>query len=138
MIRVVIDTNIFISGLVFGGLPRTVLQLSEEGAFTLVVVAPIQEEVKRILSEKFQWSEKEVAHALKKLWRTSRIVNPKVKLTICQDPDDDRVLECAVEAGADFVVSGDRHLLKLRKFHNIAIVTAREFVQGKVWKKLND
>jgi predicted nucleic acid-binding protein len=64
------------------------------------------------------------------LWRIGQKVSPEVRIDVVKDdPDDDRVLECAVEARADYIVSGDRHLLALESYEAIRIVSPRQFVQ---------
>lgn len=131
MNRVVADTNIYISALVFGGLSRIILQLAEEKAFVLFTSDAIQFEVEKVLKRKFEWSEEQVAKARRKISQLARFVNPKQAISACEDPDDDRILECALEAEADIIVSGDRHLLDMQQFRDIPIVSARRFLDLK-------
>jgi putative PIN family toxin of toxin-antitoxin system len=129
MLRCVIDTNIYVSGLQFPrGNPRSLLNRAEVGEFLAFTSAPIQAETERIMLEKFRWSREEVAFACGKLWRFCEAVQPRVKVKTCDDPDDDKVLECALEANADYIVSGDDDLLRLGFFKGTNIVRARAFL----------
>jgi putative PIN family toxin of toxin-antitoxin system len=130
VIRIVLDTNVIVSALVFGGVPRGVLELAEAGQCEFFYSAPIQSEVRRVLSEKFDWPSAMLNEVLPVLWRAGQLVVPRTTLqAVPDDPDDDRIIECAVEAQAQVIVSGDRHLLTLRKYKSIAIVTPRQFLE---------
>lgn len=128
--RVVVDTNVYISALVFGGIPRAVLELAEEQVFTLAVSWPIQREVERILREKFGWTDERAVATCQKIWKVSLVVTPSQGqvVTVCPDPDDNRILECALAARVNVIVSGDHHLLDLEEFERIPIVTPRQFL----------
>jgi len=130
VIRIVLDTNVIVSALVFGGVPRGVLELAEAGQCEFFYSEPIQSEVRRVLAEKFDWSEAMLREALSVLWSMGSIVAPRASIhAVVDDPDDDHILECAVEARAQFIVSGDRHLLALEKYRSVSIVTPRQFVE---------
>jgi putative PIN family toxin of toxin-antitoxin system len=136
--RIVVDTNVIVSALVFGGLPRKVLELAAEGAYAIYFSAPIQAEVERILEEKLGWSRKEIGVRCRLVWSWGTRVLPEVSLTvITDDPDDDRILECAVAAQAQAIISGDRHLLRLDSFQSIPIQTPRQFLDGKPWEAIS-
>jgi putative PIN family toxin of toxin-antitoxin system len=130
MTRVVLDTNVIVSALVFGGVPRIVLELTDAGRCELFYSDAIQIEVRRILAEKFDWSPTMLREVLPVIWGMGTLVVPRSTITaVHDDPDDDRILECAVEAKAHFLVSGDRHLLALETHNSIAIVTPRRFLE---------
>lgn len=130
MTRIVLDTNVIVSALVFGGVPRQVLEWAESGRFKLFYSEPIQVEVRRVLTEKFGWDESKIGHMLPVLWRMGELVMPQTKVhAVADDPDDDRILECALAAEANYIVSGDRHLLRLKRYESILIVSPREFVR---------
>ncbi len=130
MIRIVLDTNVIVSALVFGGVPRAVLEIAEAGQCELFYSEPIQNEVRRILAEKFAWPTVRLQEVLPVVWTMGELVVPIVPvLAVADDPDDDRILECAVAARASFIVSGDRHLLALRSYQSISIVTPRKFLE---------
>jgi len=130
VIRIVLDTNVIVSALVFGGVPRGVLELAEAGECQFFYSEPIQTEVRRVLSEKFEWPQAILREALPVLWSMGELVVPRMTLdAVPDDPDDNRILECAVEAQAQVVVSGDHHLLALQKYKSIRIVTPRQFIE---------
>ena len=133
--RIVVDTNVIVSALVFGGVPRQVLDLAGAGVCSFYFSASIQAEVERILREKFGWSSEEVHARTRPFWGFGTRVEPQVLLAvITDDPDDDRILECAVDAGADAIISGDRHLLRLGLFQSIPIQSPRHFLDSKAWE----
>ena len=128
--RVVLDTNVIVSALIFGGIPRGVLELVDAGQCDFFYSEPIQTEVRRVLSEKFDWSEAALEAALPVLWSMGQLVVPRIALdAVPADPDDNRILECAVEARAQVIVSGDRHLIALQRFRSIRIVSPRQFIE---------
>jgi putative PIN family toxin of toxin-antitoxin system len=130
MTRVVADTNILISAVMFGGLPGAFLDLAIVGAFTLVVSAVLLDELDEKLRVKFEVAPNDVTMIRAKLQGIAEIVTPDVVLVVIEeDPDDDRVLECAVTGRADCIVSGDRHLLKLGDYDGIATMTVRQFLE---------
>jgi putative PIN family toxin of toxin-antitoxin system len=129
--RVVADTNVFISGLLFGGLPKSFLDLAFLGGFQLVTSDVLLDELEEKLLGKFRMSEPRVRQARQAFARHSTIVTPQIRLAVVHDdPDDDRVLECAIAGEAEFIVTGDRHLLRISTFHEIEIVTVREFMDS--------
>jgi putative PIN family toxin of toxin-antitoxin system len=131
MTRVVLDTNVYISALMFGGLPGSLLDLAFLRSFTLIISPALLDELHEKLQEKFGVSEQDVAIVRARLERLAQVVEPTEALTvIIDDPDDNRVLECAAKGNADIIVSGDRHLLKLASYDGISIVTVRQFMES--------
>jgi putative PIN family toxin of toxin-antitoxin system len=129
--RVVADTNVLISAFLFGGLPRAFLNLGLGGAFSLVTSGPLLDELDEKLRGKFKVPDARAVAFLSRLKTRAHIVHPSFVLTaIVEDPDDNRVLECAVEGNARFVVSGDRHLLRLGSHAGIAVLTMRQFLEA--------
>ena len=107
MIVVTADTNVYISGLAFGGIPLAFLDHARAGAFRLAVSEPLLTEIRGVLRIKFAWSEEEVIAALSQLDDCSVRVHPTETLNVVpDDPDDNRILECAVAAQAGFIVAG--------------------------------
>lgn len=129
--RVVLDTNILISAFVFpGGPPERVYRAALEGRVELVTSPPLLLEFGRVLSSKFGWEpsigEQAVAHVV----RVGTVVRPTEAIDeIVDDPDDDRVLEAALEGEAGVIVTGDRHLLRLRTWRGITIEKAVPFLR---------
>jgi uncharacterized protein len=130
MLRVVADTNILISALMFGGLPGSFLDLAILQSFMLVTSPPLLDELNEKLRLKFKVSATDVALVRAKLEASSEVVEPEMRLRVVgEDPDDDRVLECAVTGKAAFIVSGDRHLLKLGSYEGIPVLSVRQFME---------
>jgi putative PIN family toxin of toxin-antitoxin system len=128
--RVVADTNILISALLFGGLPGKFLDLALRRRFTLVTSKALLDELDEKLRGKFAVSESDALAIRAKLEGHANLVEPDFELNaVPDDPDDNRVLECAVAGQADWIVSGDRHLLGLVRHAGIEIVTVRQFVE---------
>jgi len=94
----------------------------------------IQAEVDAVLKEKFGWEPREIKRFALRLWDFGTSIEPRVSLkVIVDDPDDDRVLECAI-AAAHAIISGDRHLLRLKSFQSIPIQSPRQFLDSKAWE----
>ena len=128
MPRVVADTNVFLSALVFGGPPEEIMNLARQGQLELLVSSAILLELAKVLKGKFDWHETEVADAIRAISYCSKSVKPASVIKEIEDDPDNRVLECAVEGGADFIVSGDHHLLELESFRGIQIIKARDLL----------
>ena len=129
--RVVADTNVFISALMFGGLPGAFLELALGRAFLLVASKVLLDELDEKLRGKFAVSDRDAGAIRAKLEGYAELVDPDFELNaVPGDPDDNRVLECAVAGKAHFIVSGDRHLLRIGSYEGIAIVTVRQFMEA--------
>jgi putative PIN family toxin of toxin-antitoxin system len=129
MIRVVFDTNVYISALMFGGLPGELLDLAFAGAFLLVSSPTLLDELEEKLRFKFGLEGGDVDLIRSRLEKVAEMMSTTPSLAIIKaDPDDDRVLECALAGRVDAIVSGDRHLLKLGAFEDIPIMTVRQFM----------
>lgn len=131
MLSATADTNIYISAFNFGGLPRRFLELGAAGDFRLDISDAILNETLRVLRDKFQWTVEALRDVEKDLCTYTHHVVPSVALEVIHaDPSDNRILECAVEAASDYIVSGDaRHLLPLERYGKSAIVTVAEFLK---------
>lgn len=131
MIRVVFDTNVYISALMFGGLPGSLLDLAFLQSFLVVISPALLAELDEKLRLKFEVAAEDAAIIRAKLESIAEIVRPDMVLhVIADDPDDNRVLECAIHGGADYIVTGDRHLLKLGSYEAIPILTVRQFLDA--------
>lgn len=129
MLRVVADSNIFVSALVFGGVAARLLQNAVDGKVQLFVSEAILEETLGVMRDKFGRSAEQLEEARQAILSVADIVSERHILDIVKDdPDDNRILECALAAGADAIVSGDKHLLRLKRFEGISIITLREFL----------
>lgn len=129
--RVVPDTNIFISAILFGGKCEEILWLAALGSCEIIISKSILEEVRGVLHHKFKWSKHQCAETLTYLKSISAEINPDITLSVIQqDPSDNKVLECAVAGKARYIVSGDRnHLLPLKKHKNIKILSVADFLK---------
>lgn len=125
------DTNIYVSGYEFGGLPRQFLDIAAGGGFRLDISEAILSETVRVLRDKFHWSAEELRQLREDiLVYTNYVVPLQVLDVITADPPDNRILECAVAAKSDFIVSGDvRHVLPLGSYAGISIVTVAGFLE---------
>ena len=127
--RVTLDSNIYISALVFGGKPMRLLAAAIEGEIQVAVSAPIVEGVRCVLQTKVGWSEERVVEAVETIGVAAEPVTATATLDVIKtDPDDNRVIECAVAAGSEFIVSGDTDLLAIGSFDGVAVVTASAFL----------
>jgi uncharacterized protein len=128
--RMVVDTNVIVSALVFGGLPRRVFEMVESGYCEFYYSPEIENETRRVLRDKFGWHEERLDRYLPDLWNLGKKVTPRRRVNVVkEDPDDNRIIECALAAGADTIVSGDRHLLRLASFEAIVILTPRDLLR---------
>ena len=128
--RVVLDTNVWVSGIVFGGVPLRILEMALDSDFDLVVSADIINEVESVLrSKKFGYSANEIRDVVQPLLDVADFVIPQNRVTeIKRCPADNRILECALEGKAEYIVTGDmRDLGKLGVFQGIKIISPRVF-----------
>jgi len=123
MLRVVFDSNVYISALLFNGIPAKILGMALNNEIILIASDEIITETVRILGEKFKWPQHNIDKFIRSLSEISVNVRPEIRLDVIKNwESDNRVLECAVSGDAHLIVSGDNHLLKLKKYKNIPIV----------------
>jgi uncharacterized protein len=125
------DTNIYISGLHWGGPPRRFLDLARAGVFRLDISEPIKSELLRVLREDFAYPEDALRDVQERIERITHPVTPTETLDIIKaDPSDNRILECAAAAKSDYIVTGDkRHILPLGSYGGIPIVKVADFLK---------
>jgi conserved hypothetical protein TIGR00305 len=131
MIKIVLDTNILISAILFGGNPRKILSLIIDNKIQGFISPFIIFELKEVLRKKFNFP-LEILEELEELIKEKFIiVYPKKTINLIKEVlADNRILECAVEARADFLISGDaKHILKLKEINKTKIVSANEFLE---------
>lgn len=131
MIKAVLDTNVYISAIVFGGRPMEILRLAKEKKIKIFISEHITGEIARVLKEKFKWQDRDIDRALRRTRRASTSVFPREHLSIIKKKrSDNRILECALEGEAHFIVSGDKkHILPLKNFRGIKILSPAEFLE---------
>ena len=131
-IRAVIDTNVLISALCFGGLPAKIIRLALTAKIELSTSAFLIDEFRDVMKLKFPHREAAIVETLNELALLWDVVSTEAQpalSVIGDDPDDDRVLECAAAAKAACIVSGDRHLLDLGRYQDIPILSPRDFLK---------
>jgi len=129
--RVVADTNVYVSALNFSGTADEVLALGRAGLIEIYVSAAILDEITGVLARKFSWSAPRIREAKQAIANfTSRVRPTQPVHVIHEDEADNRILECALAAGADTIVTGDHHLIRLRRFLGIRIMTPRQFLDA--------
>jgi putative PIN family toxin of toxin-antitoxin system len=127
-LKVVFDTNIFISALVIPGSKFEEAYLNAlRGNFSLYSSVAILTETAQKLREKLGWPKHNITRLLKTIAKVATII--KTRPHLLADKPDNRVLECAMEAKADYIVTGDKHLLLLKHFQNIPIVRLSDFLE---------
>jgi putative PIN family toxin of toxin-antitoxin system len=131
-IKAVFDTNIYLSAIIFGGSPRVCLEAAREGEIDLYTSRMILLELSDVLWRKFAWNQSEITGIIKGIGYFTHIVREDRRVRIIKnDVSDNMVLEAASAAKADFIVSGDRkHLLFLKEFEGIKIVSAADFIRN--------
>ena len=131
MLRITADTNIIISALNFSGNPARILDMAEAGDIRLAISDDILSEVERVLLRpKFGWTQERIDAAVLDISGFIEHVEPTQRIdVITEDPTDNRILECAAASGSEYLVSGDKHLLKLGQYRGIKIITPADFVE---------
>ena len=128
--RILIDTNILISGLYFHGLSKKLLREIDLEKFNICVNEEIISEYTDKIDNKFSKSKYILDKDLReKIFSSFKNFNKISDLKICRDPDDDKFINCAIDAHAIYIVSGDNDLLTIKNFAGIEIVTAKEFYE---------
>jgi putative PIN family toxin of toxin-antitoxin system len=129
-LKVVMDTNVFVSGVFFSGPPYQILKAWQSGEFELIVSREILDEYRRvgeILGEEHPGVDLKpvlnfvLEHA--KVYKSAVLKEP-----VCEDPDDDKFIACALASGSKIIVSGDKHLLKISGYQRIQVLKPRAFV----------
>jgi putative PIN family toxin of toxin-antitoxin system len=135
--RITLDTNEYVSALTGGAKAKRLLHMAIDGEIEIAISEPIIAETIRVLREKFDWPPYDLLAARQRLEKVGRIVTPTQTLAITADEPDNRILECAAEAGSEFIVSEDKDLLWLKQHGRARIVKAADIldvVEGKGWK----
>lgn len=129
MIKAVLDTNIFVSALFWKGAPHTVVRTGIAGEFVMIASPAIISELQETVVVKFGFPDEDARDYLRLIALHAFLVEPREEPHIvAADPSDDKILACAVAGSADFIVTGDKHLLSLRDFSGIRIVTPSSFL----------
>ncbi len=131
--KVTLDTNVLVSGTLWEGASSKIIDKAERKEVEIILSPAILEEYKEVMEydeikEKIKEQGLVVKVAFQSLGSLATIVQPKEKIEVVkEDPDDNSILECAREGKADAIVTNDKHLLKLKEFEGIKILTPEEF-----------
>lgn len=128
--RVILDTNVFISGIFFSGPPSQILKAWSNQSLQIVLSQQILDEYQDVseeLSSKFQ--EIDIVPIIELVKIHGQFIDTQgLYLSVCEDPDDDTFLECAVAGKCKIIISGDKHLLKLSGYEGITVVSPRNLI----------
>jgi len=129
--RITVDTNVLISALGWNGAEAAVIEMVLDSNLVLCLSAQILSEFYRVVNyPKFGFTDEEIDGFIGRLLTNSIIVNPSQNINaVADDPDDNKIIECAVEGKAKYIISGDKHLLSLGEYKNVKILRASEFLQ---------
>ncbi|MBE0478151.1 putative toxin-antitoxin system toxin component, PIN family [Candidatus Aerophobetes bacterium] len=128
--KVVIDTNVFFSGLNFKGAPREVLDLIWRGEIEVYISPFILKELRETLEKDFDWGRERIETTIERIKKETIQVAPTIKISVIKQKEaDNRILECGVGGKVRYIVSGDkRHLLPLKEYKGIKIVSPAQFL----------
>jgi len=130
--KIVLDTNVFISGIFFGGPPSQILQSWRKSQIKIVLTEQILEEYQRVGEElSAQYPSINIEPIIELFTIFGEFVETKgITETICEDPDDNKFIECALASQSKLIVSGDKHLLTLSGYKEIEVLKPRQFVDN--------
>ncbi len=128
--KIVFDTNVLISASIAQGKPRNLLLMALAREFILISSNELLKELMDVISRpKFKFSSSDVYKFVNTVRKTVKIIKVKSDFRVIkEDPDDDKILNAAYDSKSNYIVTGDQHLLKLKKFKGIKIVTASEML----------
>ena len=131
MLRVIVDTNVYISAIFWGGKPRHVIDLGRDGKIQIFTSEDIEQEILDKLMTKFGLNSDDADMVMADFSTFTKPVRISRRIHVVKDDsDDDKFIECAVECGAEFIISGDKHLLKMKKYKGIDIMNAATFLKS--------
>jgi putative PIN family toxin of toxin-antitoxin system len=129
ILKIVFDTNIYISAFVIpGGNAEKAYLHAIDGNFELCTSVAILTELARKLDEKFGWEKQKIVQLITSISNLATVFKTTPWLKVVSDDPDNRILECVIKAKADFLVTGDKHLLKLRNYRNFEIIKLSTFL----------
>lgn len=129
--KVVFDTNIFVSAIALpGGRAEAAVFAAAEGSIELIISRPIIHETLDVLARKFARDQEELARVALFLAELGRLVTPRARLKVLSDEPDNRILECALAGHAQIIVSGDHAMLRLGEYKSVRIITLKAFIDS--------
>ncbi len=129
--KVILDTNVLISGIFFGGYPYRILDAWRKGKIELVLSEEIFDEYQRVVQElSSQFKGVDISGLLNLVAINSKWFEvPPLPFRVSKDPDDDKFISCAIASGTKIIISGDKHLLEISGFNEIEVVKPKTFVE---------
>lgn len=133
--RLVLHSNVWISAFLFGGKPAAIIKLAQEGRVRILVSTDLILEIARVLRygklrKILEQSKRSTETVVAQILAVTELVGTKsLRSWITQDPADDIILNCAVENSADYIITGDQHILQLKRVDGVKIFTPNEFLQ---------
>jgi putative PIN family toxin of toxin-antitoxin system len=134
-VRILLDTNVLVSAILFGGVPRQLFEGALTGDLDLVTSPPLLAELEAVLIRKFEFPSTMAASIRAELESLSEVVEPTPLKQVLRDADDDLVLATAVAGAAAVIVTGDKELLALKVYEGVAIESPRAFVDRRDGKE---
>jgi len=129
--KIVLDANIFVSSFFWGGNPRLVLERAISKLDELFISEEILEEISDVLGRpKFHTSKNQIEYYIKSIKNVGNVIKAQKKIKNgSRDKTDNKYIECGIAANVDYIISGDIHLLEIKKYGKIKIVTAKEYLE---------
>ena len=125
---IVFDTNIFISAVFWEGKPYLLVKKAIKQEVVVFISNHVIDEIRKVLFRDFNLEKQEIDDIVNAVLYFTHLIEPKKQVKVIrEDPKDDRILDCALACNADFIVSQDKHLLNLKSFRGIVIVSPEEF-----------
>jgi putative PIN family toxin of toxin-antitoxin system len=135
-VRIVLDTNVFVSGVFFSGPPHKILKAWRDNKVKIVASAEIIEEYRRVgeeLANRFSGVDLEPFLVLLAV-EAEVVIAPALPEPVCEDTDDDKFFACALAGGCELIVSGDRHVKQASGYRGVVVKTPRKFVEENLKK----
>ena len=127
---VVLDTNIFISAVFWEGKSYEIVKKAINQEIIVLISDYIIKEIEKVLTRDFNLTEQEINDVINAIFYFTHLIEPVEKVKIIkEDPKDDEILDCALACNAKFIISQDKHLLNLKKFRNVNIISPEEFLK---------
>ena len=124
-----LDTNIYISAAIIGRVCEEILKICRFSSLELFTSKDIIIEIETKLKDKFFWNDQQISSFIENILEFCNVIEVSEKITYLKDdPDDDKILECAVSSKCNYIISGDKHLIRLKSFRNIKILNPAEFL----------
>lgn len=130
-IRVVLDTNVYISAIIIGGVCEKLFEEIQKRDFKIFISPFLVQEIIKVLKKKFKWDDEMIQFVICFLLEKAILIYPQKKVFIIKEKEDDnRILELALEAKAHFLISGDKkHILPLKKINHTQIISPKNFLK---------